>query len=150
MWQGIRYGDQYLAGKRNGEVSDVPLVYGDATVTEAQRAVLALPSKFCTFQPVTEHGMRVAATVMSAKVTWELQAREERRRDREGEGKAGGTGEWREAEEVQKQEEKDIFDFNRGSINFSKRYVTDMPTCKRLSPPKPLPTDQAIIVEEVK
>ena len=48
-WQGIRYGDQYLSQRRRqdcNEFTHVPLVYGDAQLTEAQKTVLALPSKF--------------------------------------------------------------------------------------------------------
>ena len=151
-WKGINYGDKYLTKKMKeaGELPDVPLVYGDAEVTKEQRAVLTLPSKFCTYQPVTEHNMKMAATVMAAKVTWELQARGRRIKDREGEGEIGGVGEWREKEEVQRQEKKDIIDITQGSINFTKRYVTDIPTCRRIKPPKPLPTDQTIILENMK
>ena len=66
-WNGIRYGDQYLAGKMSEEGRDSPnepLVYGDAQLTNAQKSVLALPSKFCTYEAVTEHKMAVAATIM--------------------------------------------------------------------------------------
>ena len=53
-----------------------------------------------------------------------------------------------EEEEVSRQEEKNIF--GNGTINFSKRYVTDIPTCRRLHPPKALPADQAVILENMK
>ena len=152
-WQGVRYGDQYLKEKREEEGRDsshVPLVYGEAVVTEAHKAILSLPSKFCVFESVTEHKMKVAANVLGAKVAWELHAKKTRVEDRKQEGEVGGEGEWREEEEVIKQEEKNIYDKTEGSINFRKRYVTDIPTCRRLAPPKSLPVDQAIILENMK
>ena len=127
---------------------DVPLVYGDAQVTEAQKAVLALPSKFCTYEAVTEHKMAVAANVMGTKVAWELHAKKDRKEERELDGEIGAQGEWRLEEEVSRQVEKDIF--GTGTINFAKRYVTDIPTCRRLHPPKALPADQAVILENMK
>ena len=150
-WRGIRYGDRYLTrrrAERGKNLIDVPLVYGDAQVTEAQKAVLALPSKFCTYEAVTEHKMAVAASVMGTKVTWELHARKDRKEERELDGEIGAQGEWREEEEVSRQVEKDIF--GAGTINFSKRYVTDIPTCRRVHPPKALPADQAVILENMK
>ena len=53
-------------------------------------------------------------------------------------------------EEVSRQEEKNIYDNLKGSINFTKRYVTNIPTCRRLNPPKALPEDQAVILENMK
>ena len=150
-WRGIRYGDRYLARRRaegGRNLMDVPLVYGDAQVTEAQKAVLALPSKFCTYEAVTEHKMAVAANVMGTKVAWELHARKDRKEERELDGEIGAQGEWRLEEEVSRQVEKDIF--GAGTINFAKRYVTDIPTCRRLHPPKALPADQAVILENMK
>ena len=94
-WRGIRYGDRYLArrrAERDRNLMDVPLVYGDAQVTEAQKAVLALPSKFCTYEAVTEHKMAVAASVMGTKVTWELHARKDRKEERELDGEIGAQG----------------------------------------------------------
>ena len=44
-WRGIRYGDRYLRRKQMDEgrdLNDVPLVHGDAQVTEGQKAILAL------------------------------------------------------------------------------------------------------------
>ena len=151
-WRGIHYGDGYLRRRRmdaGRDLNDVPLVYGDAQLTEAQKAVLALPSKFCTFETVTEHKMAVAASVMGAKIAWELHARKDRKEDRELEGELDGDGEWREEEEVSQQEEKNIFGAD-GTINFSKRYVTDIPTCRRIHPPKALPADKAVILENMK
>jgi hypothetical protein len=58
-------------------------------------------------------------------VSWELHARKSRLEEREIDGEEGGEGEWR-AEEVKTQEEKCIL--AEGSINFSKRYITDIPT----------------------
>ena len=94
--------------------------------------------------------MKVATTVMAAKVSWELEQRVRRVEEREEEGEVGGAGEWREEEEVKRQEEKDILDVTNGSINYTKRYITDIPTCRRLNPPKALPTDQAVILENMK
>ena len=153
VWQGVRYGDQHLKEKRVEEGRDsphVPLVYGEAVVTEAHKAVLSLPGKFCVFESVTEHKMKVAANVLGAKVAWELHAKKARIEDRKQAGEEEGEGEWREEEEVTKLEDKNIFDTLQGSINFQKRYVTDLPTCRRLVPPKPLPTEQAIILENMK
>ena len=45
---------------------------------------------------------------------------------------------------------ENIFNNIQGSINFAKRYVTDIPTCRILNPPKTIPTDQAIILENMK
>ena len=119
-WRGIRYGDRYLRRKRAAagrDLNDVPLVYGDAQLTEAQKAVLALPSKFCTFETVTEHKMAVAASVMGSKIAWELHARKDRKEDRELDGEMDGEGEWREEEEVNRQEEKNIFGMEARSIS---------------------------------
>ena len=145
-FMGIKYGDQYLKTKTPAE--DIPLVYGDAQVTQGQKAVLSLPSKFCTYEAVTEHKMAVAASVMGAKVSWELHARKSRLAEREIDAEEGGEGEWREEEEVKTQEEKCIL--GEGSINFSKRYITDIPTCRRLNPPRTLPADQAVTLENMK
>ena len=48
-------------------------MYVDGEVAEAKIAVLALPSRFCTYEPVTEHNMEVAATLMAPKAAWELE-----------------------------------------------------------------------------
>lgn len=39
----------------------------------------------------------------------------------------------------EQQEDKNIFDYNRSSINYASRYVTDIPTCRRINPPGPSP-----------
>ena len=59
-------------------------------------AILALASKFCTYEAVTEHKMAVAAGVMGSKIAWELHSRKSRLEDRQADGEVGGEGEWRE------------------------------------------------------
>ena len=83
-------------------VPHVPLVYGDAELTGAHKAVLSLPSKFCTFEPGTKHQMKVAANVMGAKVGWELHARKSRVEVRKEDGEEDVKGEWREEEELER------------------------------------------------
>ena len=53
--------------------------------------------------------MEVAATLMAPKVAWELEGLATRMQEREEEGEVGAIGEWREAEEVARQEGKNIF-----------------------------------------
>ena len=77
-WRGIKYANEYLEEKRKVEgrdKPDVPLAYGDVVLSQSQQAVLNLPAKFCTYEPVTEHKMKVAAGVMGAKTMWELHKR---------------------------------------------------------------------------
>ena len=84
-------------------------MYVHGEVAEAKNAVLALPSRFCTYEPVTEHNMEVAATLMAPKAAWELEGLAIRMQEREEEGEVGAIGEWRDAEEVARQEGKNIF-----------------------------------------
>ena len=58
---------------------------------------------------------------MAPKVPWELEGLAIRMQEREEEGEVGAVGEWREAEEVARQEGKNIFYYTQGSINYSKR-----------------------------
>ena len=84
-------------------------MYVNGEVAEAQKAVLALASRLCTYEPVIELNMEVAATLMAPKVAWELEGLAIRMQEREEEGEVSAIGEWRKAEEVARQEGKNIF-----------------------------------------
>ena len=64
-------------------------MFVDGEVAEAKIAVLALPSRFCTYEPVTEHNMEVAATLMAPKAAWEQEGLAIRMQEREEEGEVG-------------------------------------------------------------
>ena len=53
--------------------------------------------------------MEVAATLMAPKVAWELEGLAIRMQEREEEGEVSAIGEWEKAEEVARQEGKNIF-----------------------------------------
>ena len=58
---------------------------------------------------------------MAPKAAWELEGLAIRMQEREEEGEVGAIGEWREAEEVARQEGKNIFYYTQGNINYAKR-----------------------------
>ena len=53
--------------------------------------------------------MEVAATLMAPKAAWEQEGLAIRMQEREEEGEVGAVWEWREAEEVARQEGKNFF-----------------------------------------
>ena len=58
---------------------------------------------------------------MAPKAAWELEGLATRMQEREEEGEVGAIGEWREAEEVARQEGKKFFYYTQGNINYAKR-----------------------------
>ena len=53
--------------------------------------------------------IRLAATLMAPKAAWELEGLAIRMQEREEEGEVSAIGEWEKAEEVARQEGKNIF-----------------------------------------
>ena len=78
-----------------------------------------------------EIDMETAAEIMNAKIKVEMKARQRIEKERR----------W----EVRQQEEKIVYDPYSNILNFEKRRVTDMATCRRVYPPPPLPSDKTIV-----
>ena len=79
-----------------------------------------------------EIDMETAAEIMNAKIKVEMKARQRiEKKERR----------W----EVRQQEEKIVYDPYSNILNFEKRRVTDMATCRRVYPPPPLPSDKTIV-----
>ena len=58
---------------------------------------------------------------MAPKAAWEQEGLAIRMQEREEEGEVSAIGEWGKAEEVARQEGKNIFYYTQGSINYAKR-----------------------------
>ena len=148
-WQGIRYGKAELLERAALEDRELPpqqrlLIYGDVQLSAAEKEALSLPHKFTTYQAIKEEDLAVAAEVMATKIKWETKAREDRKVGEED------KGEWTEEWEVQKLQEKEIFSPEENKISHSKRYCTDLPTNRRITPPAPLPVAQSVIINNLK
>ena len=147
---GIRHRDEELRRKAEEEGRELglvqePLVYGGIQPTPQEAAVLSLPTKFATFNPINIEEIEVEAELMIAKMKWELQAREERKA-----GGAEGTGQWTEQWEEKKQREREVYCHDTATMTFANRVVTDIPTCRRTNPPGTLPNSQSVILNNMK
>ena len=154
LLEGIVFKDADLRRRAEEEGRDLdevraPLVYGGIQPTVQEAAALALPPKFATFSRVSEEEMEVEAELMIAKVKWELRARDERAALREEEGRGGG-GKWTEEWAEDQQKEKEVYCEETNTMDFAKRRVTDIPTCRRTIPPRSLPARETAILTNMK
>ena len=151
-WRGIRYGDTELEQKLEEEGREkpatTPAIYGGAEFSPEAIEVHKLPANFCTFEAVTEDKMKVATDVTITQAKWELNDRKQRKEDAAMDGEEG-EGKWTEEYENRRQIEKDIL-ISPSVLDFSNRRVTDIPTCRRLHPPRPLSDHQMIVLNNIK
>ena len=145
-WRGVKIGDRELEEEEErrdrGERRTRPVLKYGAVVTSAEEdSLLSLPAKFSTYQAITLEKVEVALQVSMAKARWELQSRKER-----GEGEAEEEQEWSEDWELAQQVEKTVYSKEEQKIDFSKRRVTDMKTCRSVFMPQPGTATEELVI----
>ena len=81
MWRGIVIGEEELRKEevKRGEDGKKPILnYGGVETTPEEESILSLPSKFSTYEPITEEKLEVALQMTVMKARLELKARRER------------------------------------------------------------------------
>ena len=134
-WRGIKIGDRELEQvekEKQEQIFKPVLKYGEVETTAEEDSLLSLPSKFATYEPVTKEKVEVALQVCLAKARWELRSR--RGRVDENDDQAGQV--WSEEWELKQQEEKTVYCPEEHKMDFSKRRVTDMKTCRSVITPQ--------------
>ena len=140
-WRGIKIGEKELEEeeKTRGDDGKKPVLkYGGVETTQEEDSILNLPSKFTTFEPITTDKLEVDLSMAITKARWELEARRER-----GEGEEQV---WTEEWEAEQQEEKTIYNAVEHKMDFSKRRVTDLNTCRSVTVPKAGPAAEEVIL----
>ena len=97
-----------------------PPVYGGVNITEEQEAFLRLPPGYTTYERILEKDFEAEIELMATKARWEQMSK----RDREGE-------DWNEEWQDSKMEQE-VFDSEHNKLDFSRKKVTDLPTCRRI------------------
>ena len=148
-WRGVKIGDRELEEEEErrdrGERRTRPVLKYGAVVTSAEEdSLLSLPAKFSTYQAITLEKVEVALQVSMAKARWELQSRKER-----GEGEAEEEQEWSEDWELAQQVEKTVYSKEEQKIDFSKRRVTDMKTCRSVFMPQPGTATEELVIANI-
>ena len=119
-----------------------PPTYGGCNISDNQRRLLRLPPKFTTYEEISEKEMEVEMEVANCKLRWELMNRREREEEGESE-------EWTEEWEMERMEKETTYDSNSKVLDFRKKRVTDLPTCRRIVLPEAQGEDNEVVMRSM-
>ena len=133
-WKGVAIGDEELEkyresmnSRNRNTCNKDPPVYGGTTISENQKALLKLPPGFTTYEAISDTRMEVELEAMLTKYRWEARSKEQRK------GKP-----WSEEWQAEQMKASKVYDAENNKMEFKKRKVSDIPTCRRITLPEPI------------
>ena len=138
-FKGVLISDKLLEEKYDPPTI-TPINYDPENIilSEPEMKVLNLPPKQTMYETLNLENIAEHCNVLGAKIHWERRAEVER-----------GGKPWSEEVEWKAVQAKTPYHETTGDLNFARKKVTDMETCRRITVPEPGSTEDGMIVSNM-
>ena len=130
----IRIADENLTNEEKEPIEVKPVVYDNIEITDNMKAALTLPPGFMLYPKIDMEEIETEFEKGFSKARYCLMSKNENNNSEEDtEENSDGNNNY---------EEPGVFEIDKGTVNLNLLKVTDIPTVRRLLPPKPAKIEQ--------